>query len=500
MKRKSVLIIGAGIAGLSAGIYAQMNGYSSHILEMHTMAGGLCTAWKRKGYTIDGCIHWLTGSHPEDPMYTWWQEIGLVQGRTFIDFDTFAVIEDEGGRAFHMYTDVERLERHMLDLFPQDAQAVNEFIQGVRLALDMPMPDSRKTGLSALLEGMRFGIWTLGHMGALRKFMKTSIGEFARKCTDPRLREAFLEIWPPEFALFFLTFTFGYLHRKNAGYPLGGSLPMIQAVEQRYRDLGGNIEFGAKVEKILVEDGKAVGVRLVDGTERHADIVISAADGYSTLFRMLGDAYVDETFRRYYRELKTFPALILVGVGVKRTFEQEPQSVSGINYVLQPRLKIGEKERRRINVHPYHCDPAMAPPGKTTLVVIFESDYDYWKALAEDPQAYEKEKEAVKQGVIQALEQRWRGITEDIEMVDVATPLTFERYTGNWRGSFEGWLMTPKEGFLRMKKTLTTVKNFYMVGQWVQPGGGLPSGVNTAREVIAQICREDGKRFRTFTD
>ncbi len=290
------------------------------------------------------------------------------------------------------------------------------------------------------------------------------------------------------------------MHQKNAGYPLGGSLPMMQAVEQRYRALGGEIEFGAKVDKILVEDGKAVGVRLVDGTERRADIVLSAADGYSTLFRMLGDAYVDETFRRYYRELKTFPALILVGVGVKRTFEQEPLSVSGINYVLQPPLKIGEKERRRIGVHPYHHDPTMALPGKTTLIVILDSDYDYWKVLAKDPQAYEQEKEAVKQGVIQALEQRWQGIAADIEMVDVATPLTFERYTGNWRGSFEGWLMTPKEGFLRMKKTLTTVKNFYMVGQWVQPGGGLPSGVSTAREVIAQICREDGKRFQTFTD
>ncbi|WP_041454595.1 MULTISPECIES: phytoene desaturase family protein [Anaerolinea] len=167
MKRKSVLIIGAGIAGLSAGIYAQMNGYSSHILEMHTMAGGLCTAWKRKGYTIDGCTHWLTGSNPRDPMYTWWQEIGLVQGRTFIDFDTFAVIEDEGGRAFHMYTDVERLERHMLDLFPQDTQAVKEFIQGVRLALEMPTPDSRKKGVSALLDGIRSGFWMLTHLGGL---------------------------------------------------------------------------------------------------------------------------------------------------------------------------------------------------------------------------------------------------------------------------------------------------------------------------------------------
>ncbi|WP_322510054.1 hypothetical protein [Anaerolinea sp.] len=79
--------------------------------------------------------------------------------------------------------------------------------------------------------------------------MSMSIADFAQKCTDPLLREAFLEIWPPEFALFFLTFTFAYLHKKNAGYPLGGSLPMIQAVEQRYRALGGRHRIWGKSGK-----------------------------------------------------------------------------------------------------------------------------------------------------------------------------------------------------------------------------------------------------------
>ncbi len=88
----------------------------------------------------------------------------------------------------------------MLELFPQDTQAVNEFIQGVRLALDMPMPDSRKKGIPALLDGIRSGIWMVTHMGRLRKFMSMSIADFAQKCTDPLLREAFLEIWPSEFA------------------------------------------------------------------------------------------------------------------------------------------------------------------------------------------------------------------------------------------------------------------------------------------------------------
>ena len=78
---KKVIIIGAGIAGLSAGCYARMNGYEAEIYEAHTRPGGLCTSWKRKGYTIDGCIHWLTGSSPKDSFYTLWAELGAVQGR-----------------------------------------------------------------------------------------------------------------------------------------------------------------------------------------------------------------------------------------------------------------------------------------------------------------------------------------------------------------------------------------------------------------------------------
>ena len=56
---KKTVIIGGEIAGLSAGCYAQMNGYETEIYEMHNLPGGLCTAWQRKGYTFDGCIHWL---------------------------------------------------------------------------------------------------------------------------------------------------------------------------------------------------------------------------------------------------------------------------------------------------------------------------------------------------------------------------------------------------------------------------------------------------------
>jgi phytoene dehydrogenase-like protein len=105
--------------------------------------------------------------------------------------------------------------------------------------------------------------------------------------------------------------------------------------------------------------------------------------------------------------------------------------------------------------------------------------------------------------VIGLLGQRFPGIADQIEATDVATPATFERYTGNWQGSFEGWLITPENAYTMtrpMEQTVPGLKNFYMCGQWVEPGGGLPTSIMSARRLMKRICREDGKRFRSRYD
>ena len=81
---KSIIIIGAGVAGLAAGCYAQMNGFRSKIFELHDLPGGLCTAWERKGYVFDGCIHYLFGSGEGQPFNVMWRELGAVQDRDFV--------------------------------------------------------------------------------------------------------------------------------------------------------------------------------------------------------------------------------------------------------------------------------------------------------------------------------------------------------------------------------------------------------------------------------
>jgi len=288
--------------------------------------------------------------------------------------------------------------------------------------------------------------------------------------------------------------SFAWLHEKMAGYPLGGCLELVQGIERRYRGLGGELHLGSRVDKILVEGDKAVGIRLADGREHRGDTVISAADGHTTIYDMLGGRYIDDKLRADYDEPRLFPPLICVGLGVARTFDDIPPSVVGLTFPLNPPVTTAEKERKRLHVQICNFDPSTAPSGKTVLKVQFNTDYDYWKKLRQEPERYAAEKEHVADQVVALLEKRFPGLAAKVEMRDVATPLTWERYTGNWRGAYEGWL--PRGSLLsRMSKTLPGLGNFYMAGQWVEPGGGMPTAVMSGRNVIQIICKEDKVKF-----
>ncbi len=109
-----------------------MNGYRTQIFEMHTIPGGLCTSWKRKGYQIDGCIEYWMGSGPGTNFYHFWEELGAVQGRTIIHHEEWARVEGAGGKVLVFYTDMDRLEQHIKELAPEDKDVINEIIEAAR--------------------------------------------------------------------------------------------------------------------------------------------------------------------------------------------------------------------------------------------------------------------------------------------------------------------------------------------------------------------------------
>ena len=494
---ESIIIIGAGIAGLSAGCYGQMNGYRTQIFELHDKPGGLCTAWKRQGYTFDGCIHWLVGSRTGSAFNRIWQELGAAQGRQMVDHEEFIRTEGEGGKTFILYTDIDRLEQHMKELAPADARVIDEFCNAARRftgfgdVMGTGAEPARPLGrIKALFKMLPF-------LPALQKYGRTSVQDFAARFSDPFLRQAFAAIFDiPDFPMTAVLMTLAWMHNRDAGYPIGGSLPFARAIERRYLDLGGQIHYRSRVEEILVENDHAVGVRLADGTEHRADVVISAADGHATIFDMLGGKYVSDEVRGYYDELPIFAPIIQVSLGVARDLADQPSMVS---FPLAEPVTIAGEERKRMSMRHFCYDPTLAPPGKSVVVVIFPSNYDYWKELYQERERYDAEKQEIAIRVIGQLEKRLPGITSHVEVVDVATPMTYERYTGNWQGSMEGWLITTKTMRMTMgrgmDKTLPGLENFYMAGQWVEPGGGVPTAASSARNVLQMICKQDGKPF-----
>ncbi|MFX0081212.1 MAG: phytoene desaturase family protein [Candidatus Hodarchaeota archaeon] len=492
---KKIVIIGGGIAGLSAGCYAKMNSYDAHIFEMHNLPGGLCTSWKRKGYTFDNCIHWLTGTSPNSPFHRIFLELGALQGKKiyYKEMSIKLFLKDQ---IINLYNDPDKLGKQLKEIAPEDGDMIDELVDSLRkfYLLDK-MPLTKPKELFTILDMIKMikSFWPF--MKFFRKYMKISVDEFADQFKNPVMKQIIrsmkaIATYNDSYIIPFL------LSSKNSGFPQGGSLSFAKSIEQRYNSLGGKIHYGAKVKKILVTNNKAVGIQLEDGKEVKADIVISAADGYSTIFEMLAGKFINKKIRHLYENVPVVPSNLHVSVGVNMDLSGD-SNLNSIYYLyeLDKPIMIGGEEKKYISIKNYTFDPTFAPKGKSTLVVAFisESAYSYWEKIYQDKEKYKQEKKNVEIVVISSLEKIIPGIKEKIETIDVATPMTIIRYTNNWKGSIMGFT---NPFLLNIPRTLPKLKNFFMVGHWVGDAG-LPGAALGGRDCLEYICKKDKKKFET---
>jgi phytoene dehydrogenase-like protein len=497
---KKLIIIGAGIAGLSAGCYARMNDYEAEIYEAHSQSGGLCTAWKRKDYTIDGCLHWLTGSNPNYRFYKVWQELGAVQGRRMIDHNIFARFTAADGKSLIIYSDANKLEKHLLELSPADSDNIKLLCRLVRRFTRFQMPVGKPFELFNLFDIIPLIIKMMPISKDFNFCNQITIGDFALRFKNPFLRETLPKILSiKDYPLLSLVVTLSLLHMRAGGFPEGGSLEFAAAIERRFLNLGGKIIFKQRVEKILEEDGRAVGIRLADGSEIKADYVISAADLRTTLYDLLGGQHLDSTHEELFRDCKLAPSSVQVSFGVNLDLSSQPEGLSE-SYQLKNTILVGNQNFDWIFIKNYCFDKTLAPRGKSVVECTFIiEDFSYWEKLAGDKIAYRQEKERIAAAVSAELERHFPGFKSAIEVTDVATPMTYVRYTGNWKGTYMTWVIPPDKvkRFRLVKKTVPGLDNFWLSGMWVQPPGGVPTGAMTSRDILQLMCKKDRKRFRT---
>jgi phytoene dehydrogenase-like protein len=330
-------------------------------------------------------------------------------------------------------------------------------------------------------------------MNVIRKFGRLTCQEYFDKLNfkSERIKSIFFSLYGNrDFSALAFIFMLGWFNQKNAGYIKGGSYPLAQRMVEKFEKLGGKLLYSKKVEKIVVENNDAKGVFLTDGTTIPADFVISAADGYSTIFKMLDAKYISKEIDFAYKNWELFTPIVQVSFGVNKFIPSEFPIIINIS----KELRIGStKLENGYSVMNYSYDSTMAPEGKTTIVLRYDSPWTIWEKM--DDKEYKAEKKKIKDEATSCLERIYPGISVFIEVIDVATPKTDVKYTGVREGAYEGFMPSKDNMMKSLKMQLPKLKNFYMAGQWLFPGGGLPPSAQTGKWAVQLICKKEKQMF-----
>ena len=532
--RQTMIIIGAGIGGLSTGCYAQMNGYRSRVFELHDVPGGCCIEWKRGEFTFDGCMSWLIGSGPGNELYQIWLELGALHGKEVRHFEMFNAVETADGHTVRFYSDPDRLQDHLTELSPADGKRIRAFCHGLRQfqSCVAGYPFLRPVGLMGRLEKLRMYLRFAPFYRAIARSIATRIVDCAARFDSPVLREAFHHVLyehTPERSLLDLYFQLACHANRAAGVPEAGWTGLARSIEARYLSLGGQVRYRAGVEEILVENDRAVGVRLSDGQCYLADVVVLAGDGHLELIERVRGGCGTETGHPLCTDLDDpscggASGQFTLFLGLDRRFpgaehctthlltEDEAAELPGI---VHPSLHVQFRNRHY---------PERSPPGSSVIFASYACDLAGWRALnqGEDrpgrqrrgievrtpavkrARSYPQEKRRVAEFLTGYLDRKYPGLARALVVRDVSSPLTPLRCAGNhsdallpWQPFFAGG-DAPDHGAQR-GPVVPGLRNLY-VADASGATGGLIRAAAVGRHVVQFICRDDRKRFTAWIE
>lgn len=490
---KKIIIVGAGIAGLTAGIYALQSGFDVTIYESHTIPGGASTSWRRKGYLFEGGMHWLTGSSPKAPLHTLWQEVGALDDSVPIyNRDPFFSFEYQG-RTAHLYRDIDRLRQHFLEISPEDEKEINRLCKDIKKLTKVNMPFMDIKGVKVKKKTSMPLSTMLAMLPALPKiyfYKNQTVREYSKRFKSPLLQQLLETMTGPDYIATAMAFTIATLASGDGGYPEGGSLAMANRMAKNFEKLGGRIHYGKKVSKISVKNDIACGV-IIDGDLIQADGVIVTQDTLVAVDALF-DPPIQEPWAQKMRE-NTKPMLnTFISMGVEADLADVPESLT---FLPDEPIYCGGEPISIIGINNYAGYKGYAPEGCTAVTSILSGDtYDFWKNCKESG-TYEAEKQKLAEAFIQMLSKKYPQTAGKINVWDVATPLTYERYLGSYKGS---WMSIMGKGS-KMESYPSkpeSIKNVYFAGQRLMSPGGLPIAAETGRKAVQYLCRDTDTVFQ----
>jgi all-trans-retinol 13,14-reductase len=504
------IIIGAGLGGLVAGAYLSRRGVKVLVFEQHRQPGGYFTTFRHKGYAFDGGIQ---GCEDSGMLLNMFRQLGL-EGRVRFSKSRYAVAVGDAVSPMADIPDLERMYDALAGLFPADAAALKSIsaeAQSFSRALEAfgTMPNPMFMSLSEMARSlprwMREYGRELSTFPRFARLLSTPIEDYLeQRLSQPELRRILGMMayrgTPASFGLSFVSYFLDYY------YPEGGVQAIPDALASLIEERGGSIEYRALVEEILLDEGRACGVRLADGRTFRAPFVINDGDARRTYLKMLPASAVPAGWRRRLEQAELAESAFTVFLGVD--IPPEELDLAGCHHLLVlPDSGPPDPGRPGDIEEFYRCsfmeisapslhDPALAPPGKSSLILhaLAEPDLSHWKVEegevggdGKPGPVYRELKEKVTEVLVAKAERYVPGLSSRIEVKLAATPYTHQRYTLNSGGTTVGWTYRQGRGFFRrfmpMTGFRTPVPHLYQVGHWAMTPGGAPSAIISGRMV-----------------
>ena len=480
MERKSgfdetcdVVVIGAGIGGLACGAYLAKQGKTVKVLEQHYVPGGCCTSFARKGFTFDAGVLHLTGGAESGAFQRVMSALDMGEEIEFREQFQRFVFPDI---SLDSTRDSSALPSKLTEFFPAESRGIAELFSTVERIYD----DVRQLPqLSPLLSRYR------------DKSFQDLLDEYLQ---DPRLKaltSANWHLWHPNWRNSAIDYAALLVTEQRHGYyyPVGGIQKVPDTLVSMMKRHGGEIEYRVLVDRIVTEDGAAIGVETAKGKRIGARHVVSNVSARATFLNMLRDADVPRDYldalRQHEISLSAFYVYLGVDIDPRDSGLDAPETIVYEMYDNAEewrRLLDGEAAVPCFGIAvPTFLDPGLAPPGCHVVIIMTMAPYHLRN------RSWREEKGRMADALIKKAERLIPTLSTHVVVRDAATPLTYERYTSNTMGAAMGWAFSPGM-FLRRLDQRTPIRNLYLAGHWTTPGGGVPavaiSGLRVARTIL----------------
>ncbi|MBO5305202.1 MAG: NAD(P)/FAD-dependent oxidoreductase [Clostridia bacterium] len=481
-----ILIIGGGVSGLSAGIYARLKGHEAIVCERHAIAGGNLTGWDRGGYHIDNCIHWLTGTNPATDTYHMWEELGAL-GNVEVYREEALFTCEKDGEVLKLNRDLRTFEQDMLRLSPKDTGEIRSFVKAVELMQGL-------CGIGGDTHDEKLSLWqSVKAVPAVMKYYGMTTGELSSRFQHPLLRFFFSAFWGEMFGAITLIFVFAHFCGSNADLPKGGSCAMAERMVARLLELGGELLLKKEAVKIHHDGERASSVAFADGSVIEADYVVLTGDPATTfgtildlpMPKQLEKKYADPRLERFSSYHCAFAC------------EEGALPFKG-DFIFE----IPERFRNFLNTRQLivreFSHEAFAPAGRNLLETLTYAYEDKAKSFIElrkrDLAAYRQKKQELAETVRTLIEQKLPQLKDKLRCIDVWTPATYKRYVNSEIGSWMSFTLPSKIIPIRASNAVGALSNVVLATQWQQPPGGLPIAAEGGRSAIETIVKKEQKK------